>query len=406
MSIIFDSFKTGSSEKADGYQTSGLSFAGLLDNAQQSFKLSNDVIGSASASAVLPGLELTDVGRATASIGEIGAVANPANSLSFLEGDKRDGGQGSFELTLNPVLPPARLLNRLENTISGGDDGPSIPSSLKWEDAPLGPLPRPYDPTGQLSDSRVPDEDVRQGKHVNRPSDRSSEQPARPGDQPHQLGDQPQKPGDGSDKPKDPVDNVLDKLSKDDLKNLVKQLLQDRQNQQHEHHEQQQQQPHNVVEELLRALQRMFQQQHSDQPTVTRVPKNGRGSEHPQEPEQPAEQPEQPAERTEHSPEQYRAAVKAMEYFQANKERLKNLGKGGLPPTEQEMKDLSENLSALKAVGWQNELKSTGLSAQFLDAAVTVFGKGAQTTSSDTVVPRPVDMPSTNHAPNPAPIYA
>ncbi len=398
MSIIFDSFKTGSSEKADGYQTSGLSFAGLLDSAQQSFKLTNDVIGSASASAVLPGLELTDVGRATASIGEIGAVANPANLKSFLEGDKRDGGQGSFELSLNPVLPPARLLNRLENVVSGGDDVPSIPTP--WSDEPLsGTLPRPYVPISGALSGRFLDNKITMDDPVNFPPPGIRwDDPTRPGDQLH-------KPGDGSDKPKDPVDNVLDKLSKDDLKNLVKQLLQDRQNQQPDkHHEQQQ--PHNVVEELLKALQRMFQQQqHSDQPTVVRVPKNGRGSERPQAPEEPAEQPEQPAERPEHSPEQYRAAVKAMEYFQANKERLKNLGKG-VPPTEQEMKDLSENLSALKAVGWENELKSTGLSSKFLDAAVTVFAKGSQTTSSDIVVPSQVDMPSTNHAPNPAPIYA
>lgn len=441
---ILDSYQPINTERSES--PSQLSLGGLLKFDQNPFKFTNDNFGSSALLDGFPKLELTDVGRATASIGEIGAVAKPANALSFLEGDKRDGGQGSFELTLNPVLPPARLLNRFENVISGGDGIPSIPTpwsdeqlsgvlprpyvpisgpltgsfldstfgtgdpvgfpNPSWEDALRIPLPRTFDPTGQLSGSRAPEENVIDGRgyvfRVPNESTTPGEQPQRPGDQPQRPGDQPQRPGDGQDKPKDPIDKVLDSLSKEDLAALVKQMLKEQAVKDLQAEQQQEQQkPQNMIENLLQMLRKMF-----DQPTIVRVPKNRPGGggdtnrpEEPQ-PEQPGEQPEQPPEQPRISPEQLTAAMQAFKYFENNKERLKNFA-NGTPPTDQEMRELVKNLDAVKALGWENQLPSVGVDQKYLEALVTVFGKGTDTSSSDTVVPARLDTPSNPSAPSP-----
>lgn len=452
---MLDSINPFNTERAES--SSQFSFAGLLGNAPESFKFSNDNTGSSSALTGFPSLELTDVGRATASIGEIGAVANPANALSFLEGDKRDGGQGSFELTLNPVLPPTRLLGDfdpstparnlirlsdvpgakapfdlaesildrrfgtgdpvnfpgawevprpyvpisgeltgpyLDNKISHGDPV-NIPPGIVW-DQPIGPLPHPYDPTGQLSGSRVPEEDV------SRPG-------RRPPDVGPEPGDQPQRPGDGQDKPKDPIDKVLDSLSKEDLASLVKHMLAEQAKKELEQQgrkQEQPQQPQNLMENLLQMLRKMF-----EQPTIVRVPKNRPGGggdtnrpEEPQ-PEQPGERPEQPPEQPRITQEQLDAATKAFKYFEQNKERLKGFA-NGTPPTDQEMKELVKNLDAVKAIGWENQLPSVGVDQKYLEALVTVFGKGTDTSSSDTVLPTRADVPSNPLAPSSEPVFA
>lgn len=198
-----------------------------------------------------------------------------------------------------------------------------------------------------------------------------AEQPIKPG----RPSDQPVKPGDKGDKPKDKVDDVLNKMSKDDLIELVKRMLKEG-----ERKNDKPQQP--AAEDMMQRLVKLLKQIADEQ---------GKGD-RPIQPEQP-EPPEHRPPSADRSVEQYRAAIKAVDYFNANKERLSKLGQG-TPPTQQEMKDLTENLAALKAVGWEDQLKSNGLTPQFLDAAITVFGNGGATAPSDSSAPKSADTPT------------